>query len=84
MKIHSCILLLLQFYYIPPFAWFLNSVVSKGFGLNALVTTARTAMRRRKVEMTDNDEKLLRHVFELTKAERMEHVRKGRRVLARR
>ena len=69
--------------YIPAFAWFLNGVVSKGFGLNALVSTARTAMSRRKVTMTDEDEKLLRRVFELTAEDRMEYVRKGRRVLAR-
>ena len=68
--------------YIPPFAWFLNGVVSKGFGLNGLINTARTAMGRRKVEMTDMDEKLLRHVFELTSEDRMEHVRKGRRAMA--
>jgi len=69
--------------YIPPFAWFLNGVVSKGFGLNGLIDTARVAMSRRKVQMTDEDEVLLRHVYELTSADRMEYVRKGRRAAAR-
>jgi len=69
---------------IPPFGWFLNGVVSKGFGLTALLKTAKTAMSRRKIEFTDDDEKLLRHLFELTKEERMAKVRKGRRALAQR
>jgi UDP-N-acetylglucosamine diphosphorylase / glucose-1-phosphate thymidylyltransferase / UDP-N-acetylgalactosamine diphosphorylase / glucosamine-1-phosphate N-acetyltransferase / galactosamine-1-phosphate N-acetyltransferase len=69
--------------YIPAFAWFLAGVVSKGFGLNALIDTARTAMSRRKVQMTNEDEQLLRRVFELTAEERLEYVRKGRRQLTR-
>lgn len=69
--------------YIPAFAWFLQGVVSKGFGLNALIDTARTAMSRRKVQMTAEDEQLIRHVFELTADERLEYVRKGRRQLTR-
>lgn len=68
--------------YIPAFAWFLNGVISKGFGLNGLIDTARIAMSRRKVEMTADDEQLLRHVYALTSEERMEHVRKGRRAAA--
>ena len=67
--------------YIPPFAWFVNGVVSKGYGLNALLATARVAMSRRKVEMTADDEKLLRHVHELTAAERAEYIDRGRRQL---
>ncbi|MBI4579657.1 MAG: hypothetical protein HY718_08150 [Planctomycetes bacterium] len=67
--------------YIPAFAWFLNGVVSKGFGANALIDTARTAMSRRKVELSAEDEQVLRHVHELTAEDRMEYVRKGRRML---
>jgi UDP-N-acetylglucosamine diphosphorylase/glucosamine-1-phosphate N-acetyltransferase len=68
--------------HIPAFAWFLNGVVSKGFGANALIDTARTAMSRRKVALSDEEEQLLRHVHEITAEERMDHVRKGRRMLA--
>lgn len=68
--------------YIPPYAWFLNGVVTKGYGLDSLIKTAKTTMSRRKVEMTDDDEKLLRHVFELTAEERTAYVHKGRRQLA--
>jgi hypothetical protein len=67
--------------YIPAFAWFLNGMVSKGFGSNALIDTARTAMGRRKVKLTDAEEKVLRHVLEITAEERLDYVRKGRRLL---
>jgi len=69
--------------YIPPFAWFLNGVVSKGFGLNALISTAKTATSRRKMPLSPADEAVLRKVFDLTAEERLEYVRKGRRMLAR-
>jgi UDP-N-acetylglucosamine diphosphorylase/glucosamine-1-phosphate N-acetyltransferase len=68
--------------YIPPFAWFVNGAVTKGYGLDSLIKTARTAMSRRKVEMTDEDERLLRHIHELTADERAEYVNRGRRQLA--
>lgn len=63
--------------YIPPFAWFLNGAVNKGFGLNPLIDTARVALSRRKVQLTEADETLLRHVFELTAADRDAHVRRA-------
>ena len=69
---------------IPAFAWFLNGMVSKGFGLKPLLETARIAMSRRKREFTDDDEKLLRHVFELTADERNVQVRRARKTLANR
>ena len=68
--------------YITPFAWFLNGAVTKGFGLNKLLATAKFAMSRRKVDMTEADEQLLRHVHELTAEERAGYVRKGRRQIA--
>ncbi|MBP7934710.1 MAG: hypothetical protein KA354_08705 [Phycisphaerae bacterium] len=67
---------------IPSFAWLLNGVIGKGFGLTALLKTARIAMSRRKVEMTAADEQLYRHLFELTKEERLEAVHKARRMAA--
>lgn len=68
--------------YVAPFTWFINGAAGKGFGLNPLIATARTAMSRRKVEMTTEDEQLLRKVFELTEEDRMEHVRRARRMAA--
>jgi UDP-N-acetylglucosamine diphosphorylase/glucosamine-1-phosphate N-acetyltransferase len=65
--------------YIPPYAWFLNGAVSKGFGLRALLDTARVAMSRRKVEMSAEDEQLLRHIHELTSEEREMYIRRSRK-----
>ncbi len=67
---------------IPAYVWFLNGKMSKGFGLRALIDTARTAMSRRKVELTDEDEKLLRHIHQLTSEERDTYIRRSRKALA--
>ncbi|NLX21378.1 MAG: hypothetical protein GXY55_06860 [Phycisphaerae bacterium] len=67
---------------IPAFAWFVNRVIGKGFGLKALLSTGRIAMSRRKQEMTAEDEAVLRHVFELTSEERLAAVRKARKAAA--
>jgi UDP-N-acetylglucosamine diphosphorylase/glucosamine-1-phosphate N-acetyltransferase len=68
--------------YITPFAWFLNGVVTRGFGLDGLIDTARIAMSRRKVTMTPAYEAMLRRLYELTADERSVYVAKGRRQMA--
>jgi UDP-N-acetylglucosamine diphosphorylase/glucosamine-1-phosphate N-acetyltransferase len=68
--------------FIPSFAWFLEGVVTKGFGKRKLYETAATAMGRRKIQWTEADEALWDAVFELTKPERNEAIKRGRRVLA--
>ena len=68
--------------FIPSFAWFLEGVVTKGFGKKRLYETARTAMGRRKREWTPAEEAMWDEVFKLTAAPRNEAVKKGRRVLA--
>jgi UDP-N-acetylglucosamine diphosphorylase/glucosamine-1-phosphate N-acetyltransferase len=65
--------------YIPSFAWYYNGHIAKGGGFEAFIATARTAMGRRKVELTPEDEALLRAARELTKEERNDAVRKARR-----
>ena len=67
---------------IPAFAWFLNGMIGKGFGLKPLLETAKIAMSRRKREFTAADETLLRHVFELTADERNAQVRRARKQMA--
>jgi UDP-N-acetylglucosamine diphosphorylase/glucosamine-1-phosphate N-acetyltransferase len=68
--------------FIPSFAWFLEGVVTKGFGKKALYETARTAMGRRKCQWTAADEAMWNTVFELTAPARHEAVKRGRRALA--
>lgn len=68
--------------YIPSFAWFLEGVVTKGFGKKALFDTARTATGRRKRQFTAAQEAMWTEVFNLTAPERNEAIKKGRRALA--
>jgi UDP-N-acetylglucosamine diphosphorylase/glucosamine-1-phosphate N-acetyltransferase len=68
--------------FIPSFAWFLEGVVTKGFGKRKLYETASTAMGRRKREFTPAQQAMWDEIFKLTAPERTEAVKKGRRALA--
>ena len=70
--------------YIPAYAWFLNGMIGKGFGLGPLLETARVAMSRRKVAMDDVAETLLKHVFDQTAEDRDAHVRRARKIMSQR
>lgn len=65
--------------YIPSFAWYLNGRISKGLGRSYALDTARAAMSRRGVELTDAMVKLIEHTEELTKEDKMEKVKRDRR-----
>jgi UDP-N-acetylglucosamine diphosphorylase/glucosamine-1-phosphate N-acetyltransferase len=66
---------------IPSFAWMINGVATKGFGKKALYDTAKTAMSRRKMSWTEQDEALWDKVFDLTADERDNAIKRGRRQL---
>jgi len=68
--------------FIPSFAWFLEGVVTKGFGRKQLYETARKSMGRRKKAFTPAQESMWEEVFRLTAPARDEAVKKGRRALA--
>ncbi|MEE8451381.1 MAG: putative sugar nucleotidyl transferase [Thermoguttaceae bacterium] len=68
--------------FIPSFGWFLEGVVTKGFGKRKLYETAKTAMSRRGREWTPADEAMWDEIFNLTKGPRMNAVKKGRRLMA--
>ncbi len=68
--------------FLPSFAWFLEGVVTKGFGKNKLYETAKVAMGRRKREWTPAEQAMWDEVFKLTAPQRGEAVKKGRRALA--
>jgi UDP-N-acetylglucosamine diphosphorylase/glucosamine-1-phosphate N-acetyltransferase len=68
--------------FLPSFSWFLEGVVTKGFGKKALYQTARIAMGRRQCEWTAAEEAMWNVVFDMTADPRGEAVRKGRRILA--
>lgn len=68
--------------FLPSFAWYLEGVVTKGFGKNKLYETAKVAMGRRKLQWTPAEQAMWDEVFKLTAPERGEAVKKGRRALA--
>jgi UDP-N-acetylglucosamine diphosphorylase/glucosamine-1-phosphate N-acetyltransferase len=63
--------------FVPSFCWYLNNRVTKGFGYNQMLTTAARAMERRKVQLTPEDEAMLKTVFEITKDERSFWIKKS-------
>jgi UDP-N-acetylglucosamine diphosphorylase/glucosamine-1-phosphate N-acetyltransferase len=68
--------------FIPSFAWFLEGVVTKGFGKRKLYQTAATAMGRRKQQWTPALEAMWTEIFNITAPARTDAVKKGRRALA--
>jgi UDP-N-acetylglucosamine diphosphorylase/glucosamine-1-phosphate N-acetyltransferase len=69
--------------FIPSFAWFLDGVVTKGFGRKKLYETAAIAMSRRKCEWTEVEKNMWEEIFEMTAPGRDEAIRRGRRRMAR-
>ncbi len=65
--------------YIPSFCWYLNDRIGKGLGLSYALETARAAMARRGVTLTDAMAKLIEYTEELTRPEKMEKVKRDRR-----
>jgi UDP-N-acetylglucosamine diphosphorylase/glucosamine-1-phosphate N-acetyltransferase len=67
--------------FIPSFAWFIEGVVTKGFGKKILYETANTAMGRRKQKWTPAQQAMWDQIFEMTAEPRDEAVKKGRRAM---
>ena len=67
--------------YIPSFAWFVEGVVTKGFGRRRLYETAKVAMSRRKCEWTAAEQAMWEAVFEMTAPQRNEAIKRGRRAM---
>ncbi|MHC4643603.1 MAG: putative sugar nucleotidyl transferase [Planctomycetota bacterium] len=67
--------------FIPSFAWFLEGIVTKGFGKGKLYETAKTAMSRRGCEWTEVEQDMWNTVFEMTAPMRNKAVKKGRRAM---
>ena len=64
---------------IPSFAGHFNGRMSRGLGFNKLMDTARYAMGRRKMELTEAAVEMFRHVDKLTEARRRELIRADRK-----
>jgi len=62
--------------FIPSFAWFIEGVVTKGFGKRKLYETAQTAMGRRGLKWTPAQERMWDEVFAMTAEPRNEAVKR--------
>ncbi len=67
--------------YIPAFAWFIEGIVTKGFGKGKLYETAKMAMSRRKCQWTQTEQDMWDAVFEMTAPIRKQAVKKGRKTM---
>ncbi|OYW24718.1 MAG: hypothetical protein B7Z55_01385 [Planctomycetales bacterium 12-60-4] len=56
--------------HIPSFTRVWHGEITEGFPIDACLTTARAAMNRRHVELSDAQERLLQHAFAITRHER--------------
>jgi UDP-N-acetylglucosamine diphosphorylase/glucosamine-1-phosphate N-acetyltransferase len=65
--------------FIPSFAWFLEGIVTKGFGKGQLYETAKVAMGRRGCRWTAAEKDMWDAVFEMTAPMRNKAIKKGRR-----
>ena len=67
--------------FIPSFAWFVEGIVTKGFGRTRLYETAKVAMSRRNHEWSAAEESMWEAVFEMTAPARNRAIKKGRRAM---
>lgn len=67
--------------HIPSFAWFIEGIVTKGFGKSTLYGTAKKAMNRRGCEWSPEAEAMWNAVFEMTSPVRNKAIKKGRKRL---
>jgi UDP-N-acetylglucosamine diphosphorylase/glucosamine-1-phosphate N-acetyltransferase len=69
--------------FIPSFAWFVEGVVTKGFGRAALYETAKVAMSRRGREWTPAEQAMWDAVSQMTAPARDEAIKRGRKAMFR-
>ena len=67
--------------FVPSFAWFIEGVVTKGFGRRSLYATADAATRRRGHRWTEAEQAMWDTIFEMTSPARNEAIKKGRRAM---
>ena len=67
--------------YIPAFSWFIEGIVTKGFGKGKLYETAKMAMSRRKCQWTQTEQDMWDAVFKMTASIRKQAVKKGRKAM---
>jgi len=67
--------------FIPSFAWFVEGIVTKGFGKGKLYETAKMVMSRRNCRWSEAEQSMWDAVFKMTAPVRNEAIKKGRRAM---
>jgi UDP-N-acetylglucosamine diphosphorylase/glucosamine-1-phosphate N-acetyltransferase len=67
--------------FIPSFAWFIEGIVTKGFGKKRLYETGKMAMGRRGRQWSAAEQSMWDAVFEMTAPARNRDIKKGRRAM---
>ena len=67
--------------FMPCFSWYVEGIVTKGFGKKQVYETAKIAMSRRKCEWTAAEETMWDEVFTMTAPERNEAIKRGRNLM---
>lgn len=65
--------------YIPSFTWYHDGRFTIGSGIRRMIRTARTVMARRGVNLTSLEEELYKYLYEYTRSEREEYIKRSRR-----
>ncbi len=63
--------------FFPSFVWYVNNKFMKGFGLGEMIKTAKAAMGRRGKTLSQEEENVIRKVFEITAEIRKTYVTKS-------
>jgi len=66
--------------FFPPFVWYVNNKFMKGFGLEMMLKTARAAMERRKRVLTQEEENVIRKVYEMTADMRKAYISRSAKI----
>jgi len=69
--------------HIPSFSWFVEGVVTKGFGRSRLYETAEAVMARRNCVWTQAEQAMWNAIFQMTAPVRNEAIKRGRKAMAR-
>ncbi|MCL5674564.1 MAG: hypothetical protein M1501_02300 [Candidatus Omnitrophica bacterium] len=65
--------------FFPSFIWFINGKYMKGFGIETMLETARRAMARRNTELLQEEENIIRYIYEQTQSLRNKYIKKTQR-----
>ena len=69
--------------FIPSFGWFVEGIVTKGFGKTRLFETAKLVMGRRGCKWSIAEQSMWEAVYAITARQRERAIEKGRRALSR-